>query len=215
MKKYDAYLFDLDGTLINTIELIIHGVEYILPKFTDQIPSPQEIRKNVGMTIQRQFQIYLGNVPGIDLDAVLKQYMEYQLSLWKKYVTLYEGVGELLAELQKRGRKMAIVTSRSSYSAELYMQDLGIRKYFTVVVTCESTEKHKPEAEPALKAAELLGSTPDNSVMIGDSIYDIMCGRSAGMTTVFTDWGSFAGSPDEVNATFVVHHPTEILNIES
>ena len=211
--KYDAYLFDLDGTLINTIDLIVHGVGHILPEFTELAPTPDEIRKNVGVPIKKQFEIYLGNKTGIDLDAVVKKYMEYQLSIWKDYVTLYDGIEELLEELHNRGKKMAIVTSRTLYSADLYMQELGIRKYFIAMVTPELTAKHKPDAGPALKAAELLGSTPDRSVMIGDSIFDIQCGRNAGMTTIFTDWGSFSGSPDDVNATFVVHHPREILEI--
>jgi pyrophosphatase PpaX len=214
MTHFDGYLFDLDGTLINTIDLIVDCFKHILKDQPIQLPPEDVIRSNVGTPLYKQYQKYLGHLHDIDYDKIVDQHITYQMTIWKEYVHLYDGIAEMLSVLDSRGKKMAVVTSRRLDSAELYLRELGIIKYFPVIITPIATIKHKPDAEPALKAAELVGLTPEQCIMIGDSVFDIQCGTSAGMKTVFTDWGAFAGTPDEVHPTYIVKHPREITAIE-
>jgi pyrophosphatase PpaX len=214
MTHFDGYLFDLDGTLINTIDLIVDCFKHILKDHPIQIPPEDVIRSNVGTPLYKQYHKYLGHLPDIDYDNIIDQHIKYQMTIWKEYVHLYDGIADMLKTLDSRGKKMAVVTSRRLDSAELYLEELGIKKYFQVIITPAATVKHKPDAEPALKAAELLGLKQEQCIMIGDSIFDIQCGARAGMKTVFTDWGAFAGTPDVVQPTYIVKHPREITAIE-
>lgn len=211
MKRYNHYLFDLDGTLINTIDLIVecfhHSLDYIA-----QLKLPEEqIRSHVGLPLLEQFKVYLGHLPNIDYQDVMREHLDYQLKHWNEKIFVYEGITKLLATLKKDGAKLAIVTSRRMQTAELYTKELGLYDYFEFLATPECTQDHKPSPEPALYTLKRLNANPVNSLFIGDSIFDIECGHHAGIDTAFAHWGAFKPIDFKHKPTYVLQSPLELL----
>ena len=101
---------------------------------------------------------------------------------------MFPGMKELLAEVKIRGYKTGLVTSRLLHTTQQGLEKYELKDYFDVVVTAEDTEKHKPDPEPVNIALEKLHSLPGNSIMLGDTMFDILCAKNAGVTSVLVGW---------------------------
>jgi len=190
MRQYATYLFDLDGTLIDTFDLIIQCFKYSLKYAADLTISDDELKSHIGLPLRAQFEKYFipRNITA-DYEDIMKKHMEYQLTIWKDYLRLFDGAAEALEGLKNRGARLAVVTSRRSETCLLYMKHFDILKFFEVVCTPESTQLHKPNAEPALWALTQLEMPPSSALFVGDSPMDMQCGESAGCDTCYTVWG--------------------------
>ena len=216
MRSYQSYLFDLDGTLLDTLDLILvsyrYTFSYILEKYDVKISVSEEtLRGNVGIPLRESMEMYLiGNK--IDLDDVIEVYKDYQQENWRKYVKVFDGVEETLEELKRMDRKIAIVTSRRLASAKLYCDQLGLGRVIDLYVTPEGVTHPKPHPESAFKAARLLNSEPADCLFVGDSIYDIRCAQAAGMDSALVQWG--AATEEEVtkiNPSYLIDRFTDLL----
>ncbi|MBP3585248.1 MAG: HAD-IA family hydrolase, partial [Peptococcaceae bacterium] len=174
-----AVLFDLDGTLIDTSDLIFRSFEYAL----DTVLHTQIPREELLWTFGRPLEQIMKSLGGERADELLKSFRAYSIS-HETDINLFPQVHETLAYLRAKGIKTAIVTSRIRPST---MRDLEILQLnpalFDAIITPESTIEHKPHPAPALKAMELLGVSPEETIMIGDSMHDLQCGRQAGCRT--------------------------------
>jgi pyrophosphatase PpaX len=189
MKDYSYYLFDADGTLIDTTELIFRCFVHTCKKFGDIDVSRDMVVRNIGLTLRRQMEVYFGPLTDEQFATLAAEHMRFQLSIYPQYLRLFPTVKQGLDQLRARGKQCAIVTSRRRVTLDLYLRKTGIIDCFSVFVTPENTAKHKPEAEPALEALKLLGAgQKSQALFIGDSEYDIECGRSAGIDTAFVTW---------------------------
>lgn len=186
MKVYDYYLFDADGTLFDTTELICECFQYVAGKYANKQVDRHLIIQGIGSPLRPQIIEQLG--ADLDVEGILDDYLQYQLKAMEHSLTLFPGVPETLKTLKTKGKKLAIVTSRKRYSLKVFLEATGIRDYFDVLVTPEDTELHKPNPEPALKAIELLGASKPATVFIGDAKWDVCSGNSAGVDTVFVNW---------------------------
>jgi pyrophosphatase PpaX len=215
--KYSALLFDLDGTLINSVDLIIACFKKSLHHAAGLHLSDADIRAHIGLPLKKQFEAHLAHKLGADYDYtdLMKYHMDYQISIWKDMLHLYAGVTEMLEELVNKKYALAIVTSRRRETAHLYTEGLGIQKYFSVIITPEDTLKHKPDAEPVLLGMTKLSALPARSLYIGDSIFDIQAGTAAGIDTCFTEWGALESLPADMGASYQIKHPSELLKIVS
>ena len=174
-----AVLFDLDGTLINTNELIIGSFQHTLKKhFHKEFPR-EEIVKTFGEPLHET----MAKFDKDNVELLLKIYREYNEAKHDMLSTKFEGVEEGLQVLKGMGIKLAIVTSKRRPLAERGLKLINIYNYMDVIVTPEDTEKHKPLGDPAKKACEFLGVKPKETIMVGDSHNDILCGRNAGCST--------------------------------
>lgn len=207
MKEYQAYLFDADGTVMDTRELIMRSYLYTGERLGIDI-SRDLIAATTGLPVERQVVILLGEGRDEALYAKARElYRERIFSTYPDYLKLFPGTAEVLADLSSRGKKLAVVTSRRRHGLELFFETLGILRYFSVTVTPEDTERHKPDPEPALLAADRLGVRPGEAVFIGDAEFDIASGKAAGMDTAFVEWGGmdytrWPVQPDFVAGTF-------------
>ena len=95
---------------------------------------------------------------------------------------------ELFAELRAKGYKLGMVTSRLRQTTSQGLEKYEINEYFDVVVTADDTKKHKPDPEPVYIALKKLGSAPQSSIMLGDTMYDILCAKNAGVKSVLVSW---------------------------
>ena len=186
MKIYDTYLFDADGTLFDTVDLICTCFDYITDKYAGKTIDRSTVIAGIGAPLRSQLETHIGT--GRDLDSILADYLEFQLSIMEDKITPFPHVAETLGRLQQAGKKLAVVTSRRRFSLERILEATDTGRYFDVLVTPEDTSRHKPDAEPALKAMALLGAEPAATVFTGDAHYDICSGTSAGADTIFVNW---------------------------
>lgn len=186
MKPYDCYLFDADGTLFDTVDLICTCFQYVAEKYAGKTMERSIIIDGIGLPLKSQLITHLG--ADLDHDQILDDYLQYQLSIMEDSITPFPHVIETLELLKDAGKQLAVVTSRRRFSLEQILHSTDTLRYFDVLITPEDTIKHKPDAEPALKAMSLLDADKTSTVFIGDALYDICSGASAGIDTIFVNW---------------------------
>jgi len=210
MRAYVYYLFDADGTLFDTTELIYQCFVYSCRKYGNRDVTREEVIPSIGLTLAKQFERHLGPLPAAQLDAIQTDHMDYQLAIYRRYLRPFPGVAESLSALKARGGKLAVVSSRKMRSLGLYLRETGLYDYFDAFVTPDDTAQHKPDPAPAHKAMDLLGAVREQTVIIGDAVFDIACGQSAGIDTVFVSWSHHAGALQQVRPTFVINNMHEL-----
>ena len=188
MRDYKNYLFDADGTLIDTTELIWHCFENTA-RMTGHEPIGRDAAlKHIGLTLRDQMSVHFGKLDDAAYERYRMIHMEYQMSVYTQYLKLFPGVLNTLDMLKKNGKKLAVVTSRFRNSLDIYLRDTGIYDFFDTIISPESTMHHKPNPEPAIKALEDLNARKSETIFIGDATFDIECGVSAGIDTAFVKW---------------------------
>lgn len=205
MKDYTYYLFDADGTLFDTTELICQCFAYSLDKYGNMKKPKEELIKSIGMTLRSQFELHLGSLSDAQYDEMQQEHMRFQLSIYKDYLNSFPGVKQGLATLKERNKRLAIVTSRKINSLTIFLKETEIFDYFEVMITPDETEKHKPEPEPAIEAMSLLGAVSQQSIFIGDSLFDIQCGTRAGIDTAFVAYSKTKSNQLSVKPTYLIN----------
>lgn len=187
-----AVLFDLDGTLIDSIELILNSARYAFQKLDRECPSDQEWLTGVGIPLFTMFGRYARDEA--DKAALIAAYREYQMEHHDRLIRCYDAVLETVFELRRRGHELAIVTSKSEYLALRALNQVGLARHIDTIVGCDGSSRHKPDPEPVMIALHRLGCAPSNAIFVGDSIHDILAGNAAGVRTAAALWGPFTRS---------------------
>jgi len=184
-----AILFDLDGTLIDSIELILNSARYAFEKLGRESPPDEEWLAGVGIPLFTMFGRYARD--DADRAALIAAYREYQLEHHDRLVRCYDEVIDTVAALRSRGHEIAIVTSKSEYLALRALALVGLARHMDTIVGCDATTRHKPDPEPVRLALQRLGRNPDEAVFVGDSVHDLLAGNAAGVRTFAALWGAF------------------------
>jgi pyrophosphatase PpaX len=198
-----AVLFDLDGTLIDSIELILNSAKHAFVDRDGYVPSDAEWLTGVGIPLETMFRRYARD--DADVKALIAKYREYQLAHHDRLVRCYDQVVETVDLLRAAGHPVAIVTSKTGWLAQRGLDQVGLGRHFEVIIGCDICNRHKPDPEPVFMALDRLGYDPIDAVFVGDSIYDIAAGNAAGVTTIAALWGPF--SREDLAAS----HPTHFL----
>jgi len=189
MGSLSTYLFDLDGTLIDTTELIMSSFRHTMQTHLERVPPEAEWRAGFGTPLRPQLARYAeGNV---ELDALVVTYREYQWANHDRLVSTFPGVTEVLVELADRGAQLGVVTSKNRTGALHGLRHCGLDEFFEVLVSADDVAKHKPDPTPVVAALVRLGASSEDAVFIGDSPFDCMAGRAAGVSTAAALWGAF------------------------
>lgn len=184
-----AVLFDLDGTLIDSIALIVDAMLHAFEGFEGPRPTSEEWMLGIGTPLWLQLGQYARNEG--ETTRLRDRYRAFQMLNHDRYIKAYRGVAETLATLEARGLTMAVVTSKLDQLARRNLEYTGLARHFPLVVGVESTVKHKPEPEPVLFALDKLGVGAGEVVFVGDSPHDVVSGNAAGVATVAALWGPF------------------------
>ena len=184
MKNIKAVLFDFDGTLINTNRLVIESWQAAFKAIRGEEVDEAMLYAAFGEPLHISMAKFFPECP----EKATKIYKDYQFGIFDTRVSVYPGMDDLVKKLKALGYMNAIVTSRIRQTTMYTLNLFEITKYFDEVVTCDDTEKHKPNPEPVLCALERLGISPDEAIMIGDSKYDIRCAHAAGVKAVLVEW---------------------------
>jgi len=191
-----ALLFDLDGTLIDSIDLLIQSMQHA---FSERTLRPSVPAWTAGIGKPLRIQIAEWAVGGDDVEALVARYREFQASHLERLTTIYPNVLETLAWAKARGHALGLVTSKGSGMTERSLSHVGLAGMFEVEVTVESTLRHKPLADPVLFALDQLQIPADRALFVGDSTHDMQAGKAAGVRTAAATWGPF--SADELIPT--------------
>lgn len=205
-----AVLFDLDGTLLDTNELIYKSFYYTFKEGLNLELSKDQITSMFGQPLQDSFKDYSKEE---EIDNLIKMYREYNESLHDNMCDAFLGVNELLNELKRRNIKIGIVTSKRDILARRGMEIANIIDYMDVIVTPECTDKHKPNREPAIYACNKLNIEPKEAIMVGDSHFDLMCGKDAGCKTCGVKYTALdIKRLEEVNPDYFIDEPMDLLD---
>ncbi len=186
-----ALLFDLDGTLVDSIELILGSARHAFIGFGGHIPSDDEWRAGIGRPLQAVLLEYTGG-DQTQADGLLVRYREYQLEHHDRLLHAYAGVVDTLRALHAAGHPLAVVTSKSDWLAQRALEFVGISDLFGALVGCDTCVNHKPHPEPVERALALLGTDASHALFVGDSPHDIHSGVAASVYTVGATWGAFS-----------------------
>lgn len=184
MRLIKAALIDFDGTIADTNEIIIQSHEYALKKVLNISVARKDIIKYFGETVVDTMKRY----DSTRVDELMDAYKYQSKSVYKKMIKIMGRADEAMAKLKRRKIKIAVVTSRRKDSLEKGLEILKLTNLVDGIIACEDIEKGKPDGEPAEKACKLLGVKPEESLMVGDSYYDILCGRNAGCHTAVVSY---------------------------
>lgn len=212
MKDYSCYLFDADGTLIDTTELICRCFENTARQTGHEYAGDSLTMQYIGLPLRKQMEVYYGKIDDSTYTKYQSIHMNYQLEVYKKYLKPFPGVADVLDRLKKKGCKLAVVTSRMRSTLDLYLSETNIMSYFDVIISPESTKAHKPDPEPALLAMKELGAAAASDVLfIGDATYDIECGASAGTDTAFVKWSINSVLSLRVAPTWILNKMNDLV----
>ncbi len=208
--KYEYLLFDFDGTLIDTNELIIKTIRETSKQFLTRDVTEEVLNSILGKPLEEQMKCLCP-------DSYKEMVLLYK-TLYKSYhdemIKEFPGIGKMLCELKKVGCKISIVSAKGRGGIENGLKHFNLQNYIDVIVSAYDIINNKPHPEPALKAINAMGCSVENALMIGDSPYDILCGKNAGIKTVLVDWTIFP--KDELlklQPDYCIKNPQELLEI--
>jgi pyrophosphatase PpaX len=210
MSPIRTVLFDLDGTLIDSIRLILDSYHHTLQMHGLPARSDDDWLRGVGTPLKVQFAEWEQDPAA--LDALIATYREYNLRNHDAMVTVYGGVVDAVREIRAAGLKTGLVTSKNRHGAMRGLSLVGLETTMDVLVCADDVVNPKPHPEPVEMAVRLLGADLESTVFVGDSIHDMHAGRAAGVRTVAVLWGPFGRSHLEgATPDYWITEPRELV----
>lgn len=216
MNKKDTVIFDLDGTLLNTLEDLKNSVNYAMRQCGYPEHTLEEIRTYVGNGILLLMQRSIpGGKEDPQFDKAFTLFKEHYGEHCNDTTKPYDEIMELLHTLQKNKIKMAIVSNKADFAVK-ELNEIYFKELIPVAIGEKESEgiRKKPAPDTVMEALKELGSTVENSVYIGDSEVDIQTARNSGMDEILCAWG-FRGEEflKQHGARNLIKSPQEILSL--
>ncbi len=185
-RKFTTVLFDLDGTLIDTNELIISSFLHTLNHYFPDQYGREDVLPFMGPTLHESFSPLLPD----KVEEMIERYRTYNIANHDELVTEFEGVFETVKTLHEKGFKLAIVSTKNRFVVLKGLKLTKLDQFFDVVITLDEVEHAKPHPEPIEKALAQLGSSKEEAIMIGDNHHDILGAKNAGVFAVGVEWSA-------------------------
>ncbi|WP_254666451.1 HAD family hydrolase [Humibacillus sp. DSM 29435] len=185
--RWPVVVFDLDGTLADTVNLIVESYQHAFRTVIGHEEDPAVIRSWIGRPLIQAFREHSAE----SADELYSTYLQWNAENTERLIRGFDGAAEMLAALREAGVLVGVATSKRRESAEQAMELLGLAEHVEVLVAMEDTDQHKPDPTPLLLAIERLGiRNPSRAVYVGDAVVDVLAGKAAGMDTVAVTWGA-------------------------
>ena len=212
--KVELIIFDLDGTIVNSIFDITDGVNYVLTKMNRENVSVMEVQSMVGSGVKKLIKLALNDISDeVIIENALKLFQEYYSQNLITKTRPYDGVIKTLEQLSNF--KKAIYSNKPQDLTDKVISGLGLDSYFDMVQGSDTTKyKTKPSPEGIHYILKKLNVKPENTIMVGDSTHDILAGKRAGVRTCAVTYGYreekvlINESPD-----YLIHELPELLSI--
>jgi pyrophosphatase PpaX len=212
MKKLQTILFDLDGTLIDSVRLILDSYHHTLKQHGLPARSDAEWLKGIGTPLHVQLGEWRDDAGTID--AMIATYRNYNLEHHDRMVTVYPGVIDAVREIKLAGLQTGLVTSKNNQGAMRGLKLAGLEALLDVLICADDVTNPKPHPEPVEKAVRLLGADPSTTLYVGDSVHDMHAGRAAGVQTAAALWGPFGRSHlESARPDYWLETPDDLLNL--
>lgn len=186
IKLFDGFIFDVDGTLTSTNQLIFDSFNFIAKKYLNRKFSDEEIISMFGPTEDVILKEWCGDKFEEAKAEYYKYYSDYH---WK--AKLYPGMKEILDYLKNNNFPLGIFTGKGKEATMITLNKLGIDNYFDLIVTGDDVNNHKPSSEGIIKFVNHFGLKPEKVLMIGDSVSDVIASNEAGAKIASALWDSY------------------------
>ncbi len=211
--RFTAVLFDLDGTLVDSFELIAQSFRHAVRAVLSREATDDDVLSRWGepLRIRLESVALPEQLPGL-LDAYTGFYQEHH----DRLARLFTGVPEMLEQLVRLGCRLGVVTSKRRATTQLDLEVFGLAPYIDTAVTSDDVTVFKPAADPVDAALRRLQASPSDALMVGDGVFDIRSGAAAGVTTAAAMWGTrdreavLAAAPD-----YVLEKPDGVIPLVS
>lgn len=190
MEEVDAILFDFDGTIVDSYDLILECFHCTVREVLGVDYADEVLMCKVGQPLVVQMEDFTRDTAL--RDELCRVYRTYNARIHDERIKVFPGVADTLQALRAAGFATGIVTSKRHAPTMRGLNVFGIASLFDVVVGSDDCEGHKPDPAPVLHAAQLLGVDPARCVYVGDSPFDMQAGKGAGCRTIAALWGMFA-----------------------
>jgi pyrophosphatase PpaX len=187
--RFKCVIFDMDGTLTDTNQLIFDSFNYIAMKYKGKTYSPAEIVAMFGPPEEGALVDVVGEET---IDHAMREYLAFYRKHHKELARLHPGIRDLLRFLQKRKVHCALFTGKGIHTTTITMQAFGLMPFFEYVVTGNDVVNHKPDSEGILKILDHFSLRTDEVLMVGDSIGDVKAAREAGVKVAIVLWDSYS-----------------------
>jgi pyrophosphatase PpaX len=207
-----AVLFDLDGTLIDSVPLILDSFLHTFAVCGIPHPGDALLRHGLGIPLRSYFAQWTADAD--EMERMIAVYREYNLSNHDARVTAFPGVVEMVRLVRAGGLTTALVTSKNRSASERGLALAGLSGTMDTIVSCDDVERPKPDREPVDVALARLAAPAESAVFVGDSLHDLASGRAAGVRTAAALWGPFTradlepGEPD-----YWLEQPGDLIGI--
>ncbi len=213
---YRACIFDLDGTLCDSVESIAHCANRVMREMDMREASLEDYKVFVGdgvdMLIRRLLH-FGGDIDAARFEETKRRYLEYFLTDCMYHIAAYPGVKETVEELKKRGFRLGVLSNKPHINTRNVIAGVFGEELFDWVQGQTEERPRKPDPAGALYLADKLGVRPEECLYVGDTGTDMKTGKGAGMYTIGVLWG-FRGRKEleETGADRVIEYPSELLN---
>lgn len=206
MKRYKAVIYDIDGTLLDTLKMNMYPLMKIIKEETGEDWTFEQVLKFApypGKKVMEELGVK-------DQEKTYARWVQY-VNDYEEGATLFEGFEEVLETFKNHNIKQAIVSSKLRDQYEIDVVSKGIDQYMAAVILEDDTTFHKPHPEPLLKCIEKLNLKPEEVIYIGDAHSDYEAAKNAHIDFGFAKWGSVA--IQEIPATFSFDRPNDLLKL--
>lgn len=209
MSKYKAIIYDIDGTVLNTLNMNMYPLMKIIKEETGEDWSFEQVLK---------FAAYPGMKVMEELNVKDK---EKTYARWVKYVneyedgaTLYDGFKEVFQKMEDAKIIQAVVSAKTAKQYEIDFISKGLDQYMSTAILADDTDKHKPDPAPLLECLKRLGLKPSEAIYIGDAFSDYQAAKNANMDFGYAKWGSVS-SEGIVDPEYIFEEPLDLIKIIS
>lgn len=206
MKKYKAIIYDIDGTVLNTLNMNMYPLMKIIKEEKNEDWTFEQVLKFAaypGMKVMEELQVQ-------EPEKTYARWVQY-VNEYEDGASLYEGFIEVFEALKKHCIQ-AVVSAKTTKQYQIDFVDKGLDAYMQVAILADDTTKHKPDPEPLLVCLQKIGVKPEEAIYIGDAFSDYQAAKNAKMDFGYATWGSVSSQGIE-NPTYVFNQPMELLQL--
>jgi len=212
MDTIDLIIFDLDGTLIDSLADLADATNHMLTSLERKVASLEQVRGYVGQGARRLVEKAMPDAVAEEIEIGLSVFLAYNDEHIVDKTRLYPGAEETLSILRGSGKTLAVVSNKNVALCRKVLTTLKADGFFQCIIGADSLRERKPSPEHLRKVMDNLGFTPERTAMVGDSINDIAAGKAAGILTIGCSFG-YGDRSEIAGADYIIDTPSALLKL--